>query len=134
MSENVQADLRNRIMNYLAVRDNPFKTAVSSRLFYHIAKQGEPLPYSVFDILNTNEERDSASKYTEHLVQFLIGAEDLSTLESITEKLLQEFDDSEELIDMFDYQIITVIKNFQSQPQLIETVWNQIIQYSITIQ
>lgn len=114
---------------------NAFKTAISSKLYYHIAPQGEALPYAVFDILLVPEERDTASKFSECTVQFLLAASTLGGVETITTALMSVLDDSESSFTLTGgATCIEVTKQFQSQPLLIEGVWQNVVQYKISVQ
>ena len=130
---NNQADLRAALHTYLTADSNAFITAVGNRLFYHQAPGGEDLPYAVFDIFVSNEDRDSASKMYDHEVNILIGANNMTELENVMEKLLARLDDKEGSLTVAGYKVILIYKNFQSQPQLIEEVWQQGVNYSILL-
>lgn len=131
---NVQPLLRTAIYSKLIPSgSNAFKTAVSSKLYYHIAKQGDALPYAVFDIILIPETRDTASKFSDCTVQFLLAATTLSGAETITTALLSVFDDT--ILTLTGGAInLEVTKIFQGQAVFIEGVWQNVVQYKISVQ
>ena len=130
---NNQKALRVGLHTYLSAASNLFITAINDRLYYHEAEQGEALPYAVVDIIDSDENRDSVSKMFNHDVQILIAAISLTTVEDVMEKLLNRLDDAEDSLTVTNYAVLLIKKNFQSQPQKIEGVWQQIVNYSILL-
>lgn len=130
---NSQPALRTGLYNLLT-NSAELTALISTRVYYHEALHNATLPYVVFDILNSLEDRDSASKFFPHMCQFTVAGTTLGSVESVMTALTNALDDKESSLTVTGFGIITITKDFQRLPEYIDKVWNQIIQYTITTQ
>jgi Ni,Fe-hydrogenase I cytochrome b subunit len=126
--------LRSGIYSFLTTGTNTFKTAVGGKLYYHLTPQGITAPWAVFDIITATETEDTAVKFITHLVQFTVIGISLSSVETLMTTLTDVFDDKENSLLVSGFSVIKINKDFQRPPEFGETLWSQIVQYSIELQ
>ena len=118
---------------------NTFKTAVYKSvtypgLYYNIANTGETLPYTVFDILPINPDRDTGNKFYEAIVQFRTAHSTLGGCETICGYLKDRLEDSESSLSFSGYTTLRIERQQEIPLGIIDNVWNIVDQYKIQLE
>jgi len=113
---------------------NTFKTAISSRLYFHIALQGAALPYVVYDLLPINQDRDTVNKFYNFIVQFIVSSSAISECETVAGYLTDLLEDSESTLSFTGYSTIRIEREPQVNLGQIDNVWNIAVPYRVQLQ
>lgn len=113
---------------------NTFKTAIGSQLYFHVAKQGESLPYVVYDLLPITAERDTVQKFYECVLQFNISSLTLGNCEDIAGYLNDLLEDSESSLTITGYKTIRIEREPQINLGQTDLVWTIVVQYRLQLQ
>ena len=143
---NINQIIRQGIYTRLVGATNTFRTAITLsgtyyKLFYHIAPQLFPgtttamtLPYVVFDFLPINQEKDSANKYYDLIIQFNVASNTQTDCENISGYLFDRLEDSESSLSFTGYENVIIKREPYIPPFLVDNVWNATVQYRLEIQ
>jgi len=113
---------------------NTFKTSITSRLYFHVAQQGASLPYVVYDLLPIGAERDSANKFYDFIVQFVVSSLTIGECETVAGYLVDQLEDSESSLSFTGYKTIRIEREPQVNLGQIDLVWNIAVSYRVQLQ
>jgi hypothetical protein len=109
-------------------------TGLSSSNFYHVqAKQGDSLPYCVFQGIDADFDYDSGTQQENSRVQFSFFGTTLSTLETIANNFKTKFDFGETSLTVSGYSVLRIDRTLDLPPRKENKVWQIILEYEFQL-
>lgn len=146
---NILTSLRTGITTRLIGTSNTFRTSILQtiataayyKFYFHIAPQVIPgtstaitLPYCVWDLLPMNNQRNTANKFYDVLMQFRVSSLNLGDCETVMGYLTDRLEDCETSLSITEYYILRITRYPLIVPSQLDNVWNGIVQYKLELQ